>query len=161
VFVNDTEFRLAKLIDKLRKRGCRLTPQRRAVIKILIGSQDHPTVEQIYEQVRQDFPMTSLATVYKTVALLKEMGEVREIGFGEGGNRYDGYDPSPHPHLICVECSRIVDLDLPALDELPQSVAELSQSVAELSQSVAREMGYRIIGHRFDFFGVCPQCQAA
>jgi Fur family peroxide stress response transcriptional regulator len=91
--------------------------------------------------------MTSLATVYKTVALLKEMGEVREIGFGGGGNRYDGYDPSPHPHLICIECGRIVDLDLPALDELPQLVA--------------REMGYRIIEHRFDFFGVCPQCQAA
>jgi Fur family peroxide stress response transcriptional regulator len=123
-----------------------LTPQRRAVIQILIESQEHPTVEQIYEQVRQDFPMTSLATVYKTVALLKEMGEVREISFGEGGNRYDGCDPSPHPHLICVECSRIVDLDLPALDDLPQTVA--------------KEMGYRMIEHRFDFFGVCPQCQA-
>ena len=139
--------RLEMLIDRLRERGCRLTPQRRAVIQILVESQDHPTVEQIYEQVREDFPMTSLATVYKTVALLKEMGEVREIGFGEGGNRYDGYDPSPHPHLICVECRQIVDLDLPTLDTLPQAVAQ--------------EMGYRIIEHRVDFFGVCPQCQAA
>jgi Fur family peroxide stress response transcriptional regulator len=145
--VLETEDRLEKLIDKLRKRGCRLTPQRREVLEILIGNRDHPTVEQIYEQVTRDFPMTSLATVYKTVALLKEMGEVREIGFGEGGNRYDGYDPSSHPHLICVECNRIIDLDLPALDELPQAVAQ--------------EMGYRIIEHRFDFFGVCPQCQAA
>jgi Fur family peroxide stress response transcriptional regulator len=135
------------LIDRLRERGCRLTPQRRAVIQILVESQEHPTVEQIYEQVREDFPMTSLATVYKTVALLKEMGAVREIGFGEGGNRYDGYDPSPHPHLVCVECRRIVDLDLPTLEALPQAVAE--------------EMGYRIIEHRVDFFGVCPQCQAA
>ena len=139
--------RLEMLIDGLRERGCRLTPQRRAVIQILVESQDHPTVEQIYEQVRETFPMTSLATVYKTVALLKEMGEVREIGFGEGGNRYDGADPSPHPHLICVECRQIVDLDLPTLDTLPQAVAQ--------------EMGYRIIEHRVDFFGVCPQCQAA
>jgi Fur family peroxide stress response transcriptional regulator len=139
--------RLEMLIDRLRERGCRLTPQRRAVIQILVESQDHPTVEQIYEQVRETFPMTSLATVYKTVALLKEMGEVREIGFGEGGNRYDGFDPSPHPHLVCVECGRIVDLDLPTLGDLPQTVG--------------RETGYRIIEHRVDFFGVCPQCQAA
>lgn len=139
--------RLEELIDRLRERGCRLTPQRRAVLQILVESRDHPTVEQIYEQVRQDFPMTSLATVYKTVALLKEMGEVREIGFGEGGNRYDGFDPSPHPHLVCVECGRIVDLDLPTLGDLPQTVG--------------RETGYRIIEHRVDFFGVCPQCQAA
>ena len=139
--------RLETLIDKLRERGCRLTPQRRAVIQVLVDSQDHPTVEQIHEQVRRNFPMTSLATVYKTVALLKEMGEVREISFGEGGKRYDGLDPSSHPHLICVECNRIVDLDLPALDGLPQEVAE--------------ETGYRIIEHRFDFLGVCPQCQGA
>jgi Fur family peroxide stress response transcriptional regulator len=144
--VINKQVRLEQLIAKLRKRGCRLTPQRRAVIQILVESRDHPTVEQIYEQVRQGFPMTALATVYKTVALLKEMGEVREIGFGEGGNRYDGYDPSPHPHLICVKCDQIVDLDLPVLDELPQWVAQ--------------EKGYRIIEHRFDFFGVCPQCQA-
>jgi Fur family peroxide stress response transcriptional regulator len=139
--------RLVDLIDRLRERGCRLTPQRRAVIQILIDSEDHPTVEQIHEQVRRDFPMTSLATVYKTIALLKEMGEVREIGFGEGSNRYDGHDPSAHPHLICVECSQIVDLDLPTLGNLPSSVS--------------KKTGYRIVEHRVDFFGVCPQCQVA
>lgn len=145
--MSERENRLNELIDKLRKHGCRLTPQRRSVLEILIKNQHHPTVEQIYDQVSQDFPMTSLATVYKTVGLLKEIGEVREISFGGGGNRYDGYDPSSHPHLICIECSRIVDLDLPILNQLPETVAT--------------EMGYRIIEHRFDFFGVCPECQTA
>jgi Fur family peroxide stress response transcriptional regulator len=139
--------RLEKVIGKLRARGCRLTPQRRAVLKILIESREHPSVEQIHNQVRQDFPMTSLATVYKTVALLKEMREVREISFGEGSNRYDGYDPSLHPHLICTECKRIIDLELPSLDEL--------------AETVAQQMGYQMLRHRFDFFGICPQCQAA
>jgi Fur family peroxide stress response transcriptional regulator len=75
------------------------------------------------------------------------MGEVREIESGQGRNRYDGYDPSLHPHLICVECKRIVDLDLPAL--------------SELAETVAQQMGYQVLRHRFDFFGICPQCQAA
>jgi Fur family peroxide stress response transcriptional regulator len=143
----DSDVRLEESIRKLRECGCRLTPQRRAVLKILIEDRDHPSVEQIYDQVKQGFPMTSLATVYKTVALLKEMGEVREIEFGQGRNRYDGYDPSLHPHLICVECKRIVDLDLPALSELVETVAQ--------------QKGYQILRHRFDFFGICPQCQAA
>jgi Fur family peroxide stress response transcriptional regulator len=145
--VADLDQRLDDAIKKLRARGCRLTPQRRAVLKVLLESRDHPSVDQIYEQVRQDFPMTSLATVYKTVALLKETGQVREISFGEGGNRYDGYDPSLHPHLICVECKRIVDLELPSLDEL--------------AETVAHQMGYQILRHRFDFFGICPQCKVA
>jgi Fur family peroxide stress response transcriptional regulator len=145
--VADSDVRLEELIKKLRERGCRLTPQRRAVLTILIEDRDHPSVEQIYDQVKQDFPMTSLATVYKTVALLKEMGEVREIESGQGRNRYDGYDPSLHPHLICVECKRIVDLDLPAL--------------SELAETVAQQMGYQVLRHRFDFFGICPQCQVA
>ena len=75
----DPEARLDEMITRLKERGHRLTPQRMAVLKILAVSEGHPSVEQIYERVKVDFPMTSLATVYKTVALLKEMGEVLEL----------------------------------------------------------------------------------
>jgi Fur family peroxide stress response transcriptional regulator len=68
------EARLDELIVRLREQRHRLTPQRMAVLRILAVSEGHPSVEQIYQRVKADFPMTSLATVYKTVTLLKEMG---------------------------------------------------------------------------------------
>lgn len=87
--------RLDEIIDKLRERECRITPQRVAILKILLDSCDHPSVEEVYEQVRINFPTTSLATVYKTVNLLKEIGEILEIGFADGSNRYDATSPTP------------------------------------------------------------------
>lgn len=137
--------RLAELTTKLRQSGCRLTPQRMAVLKILAYSQGHPTAEQIYEQVKADFPMTSLATVYKTVQVLKDMGQVLELGFAHHSNRYDGNKPYPHPHLICVECEQIIDPDVSML--------------SDLAQEVSQQTGFQIVDHRLDFFGVCPACQ--
>jgi len=141
----EPQTRLDEMITSLKEQGHRLTPQRMAVLKILATDEGHPSVEQIYERVKVDFPMTSLATIYKTVTLLKEMGEVLELGFSDDSNRYDGHKPYPHPHLICIKCKNIVD---------PQ-VAALS----ELHQEVAQSTNYRILSHRLDFFGICPQCR--
>jgi Fur family peroxide stress response transcriptional regulator len=138
--------RLDQVIARLRERGYRLTPQRMAVIKALIGCKEHLSVEQIYEQVRVDFPMTSLTTVYKTVAVLEEMGEVLKLGLGHDRSRYDG-NPEPHLHVVCVKCRKIVqiDFDLQVLGDLPQNVAQRT--------------GYQIVNYRFDLFGLCPQCR--
>ena len=140
-----TEARLNDLITRLRDSGHRLTPQRMAVIKTLIGNREHLNAEQIYERVREDFPMTSLATVYKTVTVLKEMGEIQEISFDGEGKHFDGGSSHSHPHLICIRCRRIEDLDVADWSLLPADIA--------------RQTGYRIEGHRLDFFGVCPACQ--
>jgi Fur family peroxide stress response transcriptional regulator len=137
--------RLDELIAKLKVRGYRLTPQRIAILKILAASTGHPSVYQVYDSVKADFPTTSLATVYKTVTLLKEMGEILELGFGNDGNRYDGNKPYPHPHLVCVKCKKIIDPEVVALGELSQQVAQMT--------------GFQITGHRLDFYGICPQCQ--
>lgn len=91
------------------------------------------------------FPTTSLATVYKNVAVLKELGEVLELGFSNDSNRYDGNRPEPHPHLICTKCKKIVDPDLASLEDV----------TLELKQ----ETGFEIVNHRLDFFGICPECQ--
>jgi len=144
--VSDPGTRLKELVARLRQQNCRLTPQRMAVLKVLAASKGHPSVEWIYEQIKPDFPTTSLATVYKTVTLLKEMGEVLELGFGDGGNRYDGNRPYPHPHLICTRCNTIEDLEADVLTSVPQQIAQNS--------------GYQILSHRLDFFGICPRCQA-
>jgi Fur family peroxide stress response transcriptional regulator len=137
--------RLSKMIYRVKDRGFRLTPQRMAVVKILASDEEHLSAEKIYERVKADFPFTSLATIYKTLTLLKGLGEVMELGFVDDSNRYDGARPYPHPHLICTKCRTILDPDLPALSELPKKLA--------------KKTGYHILDHRLDFFGVCPQCQ--
>lgn len=141
----DSEIRLKTMIEKMREKGCRITPQRIAILKILSISEGHPSVEKIYEQVKNDFPTTSLATVYKNVAMLKELGEVLELGFGTESSRYDGNKPDPHPHLICTECKKIIDPDL--------------DSLRDMSLELVKETGFKITNHRLDFFGICPECQ--
>jgi len=143
--MSDPEKRLTVMIDKLRDRGFRLTPQRIAVLKILAASAGHPSVERIYEQVKTTFPTTSLATIYKTIALLKELNEVLELGFSDDSNRYDGNRPYPHPHIVCMKCKEIIDPDIPLL--------------SDFTEEVTQKTGYRILKHRLDFFGICPKCQ--
>lgn len=142
---NNADHRLERMLDKLKIRNLRITPQRLEVLRILAESIGHPSVEEIHAQVQGKFPTTSLATTYKTVALLKELDEVLELGFVDGSNRYDGNKPYPHPHLICTGCRKILDPDLSMLQDM--------------AAEVARETGFRILNHRLDFFGLCPECQ--
>jgi Fur family peroxide stress response transcriptional regulator len=139
--------RIQQILNTLKTAGYRVTPQRLAILRELADSRSHPSVETVYAAVKPSFPTTSLATVYKTVALLKELGEALEIGFGDGSNRYDVRMPVPHPHLVCLECRRIIDSDV--------------ASVAHLTESLAQSTGFRILSHRVDFYGICPDCQKA
>jgi Fur family peroxide stress response transcriptional regulator len=143
--VKNIQSRLDEILSKLRQRDFRITPQRIAILKAFLQSHDHPSVEQVYEEVRVNFPTTSLATVYKTVNLLKEIGEILEIGIAGGGRRYDGNKPYPHPHLICTRCQKIIDPKIRLLDQITAEVASAT--------------GYRIESHQVELFGVCPSCQ--
>ena len=138
--------RLNQMLSKLKEHDFRLTPQRLAVLKVLAASEGHPTVERIYETVRAEFPTTSIATIYKTVNLLKQLNEVLELGFPDGSNRYDGNKPYPHPHVICTQCKKIIDPNLGGLKDL--------------TKEVVRETGFQILNHRVDFFGTCRECQS-
>ena len=138
--------RLDQMLSKLKQHDFRLTPQRLAVLKVLAVSEGHPTVEGIYETVRSEFPTTSIATIYKTVNLLKQLDEVLELGFPDGSNRYDGNKPYPHPHVICTTCKKIIDPDL--------------GSLKDLQKEVIKETGFQIETHRVDFFGTCSDCQS-
>ncbi len=138
-----SRMRLDDLVAKLRSAGHRITPQRLAIIKALVDSGEHPSVEQIYRRVQEDFPTTSLATVYNTLERLKEMGEVLELP-SSGGSRYDGLNPQPHPHLRCTVCGAIEDLDV---------------DLGPVAQEVAARRGYADVHHRLELYGVCPRCQ--
>ena len=134
------------IIRKLRDSGHKITPQRLAIAKILSTSDGHPSVEDIHDQIKKDFPTMSLATVYRNIVLIKSLGEVLELGFPDGSNRYDGNKPYPHPHVVCIRCRKIVDPDLDSLDEM--------------TKEVALETDFKILNHRLDFFGICNTCMA-
>ncbi|MEW6267156.1 MAG: transcriptional repressor [Thermodesulfobacteriota bacterium] len=139
--------RLDNLLDKLKARGLRMTPQRLSILRTLVMHSGHPTVEELHRILTIDYPSMSLATVYKTITLLKMMGEVLELEFSNRDNRFDGNNPRPHPHLICTSCRRIFDPLIP----------DLSRIIEELS----RKTGYSVTSHRLDFYGLCPDCQRA
>jgi Fur family peroxide stress response transcriptional regulator len=141
------------LLTRLRQDGFRLTPQRMAVLRVLADDTGHPTVEQVYDRVRTDYPTTSLATIYKTIDMLKGIGEVLELSVGES-HRYDGRDPRPHPHLICEVCGAITDLSLdgPLGDPAVLSAAAIAIAGAE---------GYQDVRPQLEFRGRCADCQAA
>ena len=143
--MGNPEARFEELVEKLRARDCRLTPQRVALLRLLVADEGHSSASQLHEQLKAQFPTTSLATVYKTLGTLKEIDEVLELGFSNDDNRYDGARPFPHPHLICTKCRKIVDAD-----------AHLART---LVAEVAAASGYQIASHRLDFYGLCHECQ--
>lgn len=138
--------RFDTIIQKLRENGHKITPQRMAIVEIIAKSTGHPSVEDIYEKIKINFPTMSLATVYRNIVLIKSLGEILELGFPDGSNRYDGNKPYPHPHVICIKCKKIVDPDLVSLDHM--------------TKEVAKETNFKILNHRLDFFGICSNCMS-
>ncbi len=98
-----------EFLTVLKERGLKATPQRVAVLKEL-DKKTHPTMEEMYSNIKEDNPTISLATIYKNVNLLKEQGIVIEINMPNGKMRYD-YLSYPHIHLVCKSCGYIEDLD--------------------------------------------------
>ena len=136
--------RLAPVIESLRKDGFRITPQRVAIVNYVLNTDSHPSAEVLHMAVRKKHPMVSLATVYKTLELLKKKGLVRELDFPTGA-RYDS-NVEEHVNLVCVRCGRIDDVD--------------EASLGELESKVAKKARYRILGGRFELYGYCSQCQS-
>ena len=120
-----------------------MTPQRMELVRLIGASDGHPSALQLHSLIQQRFPTMSQATVYKTLALLRDMGQVQEIGLRDE-SRYDGSRPTPHPHLICTHCGRIADGDL----ELePATIRRLE-----------RRSGFRDLRPQIMFHGLCPTC---
>ena len=131
----------------LRERGFKVTPQRLAVYDVLAHTTAHPNAETIYRELQPYYPTMSLATVYKALAILCEVGLAQELNLGEEAFRYDA-NTAPHPHIRCTCCGRVDDI-----------MGTLSSETLE--QQAADETGYAITDHQYYFFGICPECQAA
>lgn len=143
--MNDPETRYKELLDVLQKKGTRLTSHRVALARLLSVSEGHPNASTLYKKLRSQFPTISLATIYKTLALLKENGEVLEIVLQEDSH-YDGKKPYPHPHLVCTSCHQIYDGDeISATDVLKKEIEE--------------KFGFLIQRHQIVYYGLCRSCQ--
>ena len=132
------------MLSKLRERGSRITSHRLALLRLLAVSEGHPNATQLYEQLRQQFPTISLATIYKTLTLLKEAGQVFEIDL-HIDSHYDGNKPYPHPHLICTRCGSIQDGDdVPILNLI--------------DQEIHRTYNFQVAQSQLVFYGICQNC---
>jgi Fur family peroxide stress response transcriptional regulator len=140
----DPQARFDELIAQLKERHFRLTPQRVELVRLIAASEGHPSAAQLYERIRVQFPTMSQATVYKTLALLKEMDQILEIDLRDD-RHYDGSRPQPHPHLICMKCNKIVDGEIP-LD--PEAIQKLEKG-----------SGFMILRPQITFYGLCPNCK--
>lgn len=142
--MTDPDIRFDQMVTALKESDFRLTPQRVELVRLIAASEGHPSANQFYEKIKLKFPTMSRATVYKTLALLKEMNQVLEIDLREDSH-YDGNRPQPHPHLICMKCSRINDAELyfdrEAIDRLEEAT------------------GYTILRPQIALYGLCPDCK--
>jgi Fur family peroxide stress response transcriptional regulator len=140
------------LVTRVRKNGFRLTKQRMAVLKTLAGNKEHLSAEELFERVKTDYPLIGLATVYKTIAMLKDMGEITEININNDSARYDGRVEGPHPHFVCTQCNSVQDLD---------DIIEIEHPIIDnISKSLIHRKGFKIENFRLNFFGSCPNCQS-
>lgn len=133
-------------IALLRDAGLRSTPQRLAIVREVF-SRNHPTVAEVYETVRRQFPTIGLATVYNTLRSLTERGYVRELPFGDA-TRFD-VNVMPHTNLVCNRCGRIEDS------------SDCDDLIDQIRQRVASGAGFLPESQRIDLYGVCSSCAAS
>ena len=126
------------LLDRCIKRNIRMTAQRQIIIKVIEDSDDHPDVDQLYiRSVAQDDTI-SIATVYRTVKLLEEVGMIDRIEFGDGRSRYEEAGEH-HEHLIDIESGDVIEF--------------YNAELETLKAKIAKDMGFELVDHRLELFG--------
>ena len=132
--------KVSSLQDLCIERGMKMTEQRRVIAEVLSESEDHPDVEQVYARSVKIDPRISIATVYRTVRLFEEAGLLDRLDFGDGRARYEQTSDDHHDHLIDVKSGEIIEFH--------------DEEVESLQLQVARRLGYKLVGHRMELFGV-------
>ena len=121
-------------------KGLRITEQRRTIAKVLADSEDHPDVETLHSRASAVDPNISIATVYRTVRLFEEAGILERHEFGDGRSRYEAASETHHDHLIDVESGKVIEF--------------VDEELEELQRRIADRLGYRLVDHRMELYGV-------
>ncbi|WP_294157685.1 Fur family transcriptional regulator [uncultured Selenomonas sp.] len=143
-------FTMDDLREKLSARQHKMTPQRQIVLQIFL---DHPgehlSAEDVHDLLRDKRAEIGLATVYRTLELLSDLGILQKMEFGDGCSRYEVNDTDPtrhhHHHLICTKCGKVEEFD----EDLLESLEAI----------ISRKTGFRTTDHQVKFFGICRECQ--
>jgi Fur family peroxide stress response transcriptional regulator len=133
----------SSIIQALRNRRYKATSQRIAICRFALGSRDHPSAQTIYRQIKKMHPTVSLATVYKTLHVLKELRLLQELSLPQRQTRFDSY-VKPHLNLVCLQCGNIRDVD--------------HRRIQEIVAGVAGRAGFTVTGQRLDMYGICKRC---
>ena len=128
------------ITDRCEAKGLRMTDQRRTIAGVLEESADHPDVEALYTRAAARDPNISIATVYRTVKLFEEAGILDKLEFGDGRARYEDAERDHHDHLIDMHSGRVIEFVDPEIEALQDRIAD--------------KLGYRLIGHRLELYGV-------
>lgn len=145
---NVSPTQLDKVKESLKLKGYKLTPQRRAVVnKVLENRGSHLTAEELYELVKKECPEIGLATIYRTIQLLEEVGMICKLNLDDGCNRYELVDEEEthhHHHLICTKCGKVIEVAEDLLDAIERNVEE--------------KYKFKIENHSVKFLGICNKC---
>ncbi len=130
----------ADIIARCEAKGLRMTDQRRIVARVIEQAEDHPDVEELYHRASRLDPKISIATVYRTVKLFEESGILDKLEFGDGRARYEDAERDHHDHLIDMNSGEVIEFVDPEIEALQDRIAE--------------RLGYKLIGHRLELYGV-------
>ena len=128
------------ILQRCEAKGLRLTSQRRVIASVLDMSRDHPDVEELHARAARRDAAISLATVYRTVKTLEEAGILEKVDFGDGRARYETTDREHHDHLIDMHSGEVIEF--------------VDDEIERLQERIAERLGYRLIGHRLELYGV-------
>lgn len=118
----------------------RMTGQRRVIARVLSEAKDHPDVEEVHRRVNLEDRSISLSTVYRTVRLFEEAGILERHEFGDGRARYEEVAKEHHDHLIDLHSGKVIEFQ--------------NEEVERLQEAIARKLGYKLIDHRMELYGV-------
>jgi len=133
--------------ERLRSRGITPTRQRTAIMEALLGREGHVSAEQLHAALRRRHARIGLATVYRTLLLLRDKGVVAERDFGGGSRRYERERDRHHDHLVCLSCSRVIEFEV--------------SEIERLQARAALRHGFHPVSHRLEIYGTCAACRAA
>lgn len=128
----------SSIAERVRAQGLRMTGQRRIIARILEEAADHPDVEELHRRAAAIDPRIALSTVYRTVRLLSEAGILERHEFTDGRARYESANHEHHDHLVDLQTGKVIEFHSPEIEEL--------------QARIARDLGYRITGHRLQLF---------
>ena len=133
------------IIAQLKERGLKVTPQRMAIIEVLIEQRNlHPGARLVYEEAKKKKKSLSLSTAYATLNDLSRHGIIKTLQFDRMENRYEG-NLEEHLNLICAHCGKIIDYKIPPLVD---------------QQEIAKKTGFSVTDTRLEYYGYCRDCHA-